>query len=281
MSRRSLPALGLVLLAASSAAAWPRTGPGGPCYGGPPLRSHRRSSVDLRHGYGSRFGARGYYTPYLNIPAYGYGGFPGYAASPGFGYFPGFTGFGYANPFGYLAYSPTDAYLPYWNNAVGVSRFNVPWGANVDAGPTVVQLPPRVVTLQDQLGYDPRVTDGSARLERGGERYYLDTRGPAPLRERPATLNDTLRSKLRVETADTDQYLVRWSGDPTELAALELTALDADRKVVMRRLIEAAPFRGLLNTGGKTTMVTVSFDLKDGPTVTLEYPLERFQALAE
>jgi hypothetical protein len=232
--------------------------------------------MDFRLGFGSRFGARGYYTPYWTMPAYGWGGFPGYAAYPGLAYSPGFTGFGCGYPF--LSYSPTDTFLPFWNNAAGVSRYSLP-SSNYGGGANTIELPPRVVVIDNSAG--PRLTDGSARLERGGDRFYLDTRGVEPLRERPSTLKDTLRENIRIETADTDQYLVRWSGDPAELAALELTALDADRKVVMRRLIKAAPFRGLLNAGGKTTMVTVSFDLKDGPTVTLEYPLERFQALAD
>lgn len=280
MKRWGTLALVMIVATATGAAARHR-GAGRSSFGGAHFRSHRHSGVDLRLGFGSRFGRTNFHASYSSFPFYGYGAFPGYAAFPAFGFgFPGF-GYGYGYPFPFLSYSPTQAYLPFWNNAVGVPPYSLPWGSNVNAGSSEIELPPRVVVIGGDSSYAPRLSDGSARLERGGERYYLDPRGRTPVREQASTLKDTFRDKLRLEVADTDQYLVRWAGDPSEIVALELTALDADRKVVMRRLIKAAPFRGLLNTGGKTITVTLSIDVKDGPTVTLEYPLERFQALAD
>lgn len=275
MKRWGALALVLFVAGASSATARPR-GAGG-FRGG--RFSGRYGGSSLRLGFGSRFGFHGFSNDW-GYPGVGYVGFPGYGAGPGFGAFPGFANFGYGFPYPIISTFPTDLYLPFLSNAIGISRGSLPWSEGYSALPNTLELPPRVVVLGGGDAYTPRFTDGSARLGRSGERYYLEPREPEPVRDRPAAIKDVFRRNLRVESADTTQYVVRWTGDPSELVALELTALDAERKVVMRRLVKAAPFRGLLNTGGKTTTVTLSLDVKDGPTVTLEYPLERFQALA-
>jgi hypothetical protein len=237
-----------------------------------------RFNVNLGYGrYHSRYGGYwGSHYPYFGggfySPGYVYGGFPFSYVGFGFPYYTGGLGFPYyagvGVPFngwfgGYGLYPNVRDYYP--------------------AEPAVVQLPPRVIYLDrenDDRYYLSRRDD--ERFRRDGGRYYLDGRSrPAEDRpdQAPVSPLDAARAQLRVEAAEPGLYLVRWTGRPENVTAVDLQSVDERGQVLGSRLLTEAPFRGLLRVPEKTATVVVSVEQKGGASATLKLPLAEFKAM--
>jgi hypothetical protein len=106
-------------------------------------------------------------------------------------------------------------------------------------------------------------------------RYYLD-----PVARPPAegSVLDQVGSQIRVESVDEGLYLVRWTGQTDGVTAVEFQALGADEKVLERREVKEAPFRGLLKVPAETEQVMVRVVTSAGST-SVKVPVKDFKAL--
>jgi hypothetical protein len=89
---------------------------------------------------------------------------------------------------------------------------------------------------------------------------------------------DQVGSQIRVESVDEGLYLVRWTGQTDGVTAVEFQALGADEKVLERREVKEAPFRGLLKVPAETEQVMVRVVTSAGST-SVKVPVKDFKAL--
>jgi hypothetical protein len=95
----------------------------------------------------------------------------------------------------------------------------------------------------------------------------------------PASLPDLLRRQLRVELAEAGVYLVRWVGPVGGLRTLEVRSVNEKDETLASRLLQDAPYRGLLRVPEGAAAVIVTLQAMDGASINLRLPVAEFKAL--
>jgi hypothetical protein len=245
-----------------------------------------RSNAPASSTRSRAFGPCGYFPPQRESwPFRGLSRYRGGSYLPvSYGFFP--TGFGYPiySPFGGYGYGPFNPFAAGYGYGYPVLNSGYLNGGYYSPYTAPASITRQVVVVRPPAP-DPFAEDSDAprarRWSSDDSRFYLEPpSAPRPEAVKPKSAIETITSQLQVEQAEPGTFLVRWTGDASEVAWLDLQAVDGARQVLATRSLQEAPFKGLLSLPSSTAAVVLSVEYRSGRSISVKLPVAEFRALA-
>jgi hypothetical protein len=77
-----------------------------------------------------------------------------------------------------------------------------------------------------------------------------------------------------------ENYTIEWTGDPAEVAWLDVQVIDTARQVLSTRSLQEAPFSGALNLPAEAAAVILSVEYRSGKSISVKLPVGELRTLA-